>query len=103
MRTRLFTLAWAFVIFVAGYDALFAWNHRELFSLWEMNPVARWVAGLFGLGTVLILKSLAVAFGASVGAYCHHRRHPLELPYTLLVSSVHFALSVHYVVGQLIS
>jgi hypothetical protein len=103
MRTRLFLLAWAFVIVVAAYDGFFAWDHREQFTFWEMNPIACWVARLFGLGVVLLGKSMAVAFGASVAAYCHQRRHPLETPYTLVVSGLHLVLSVHYLIGQLVS
>jgi hypothetical protein len=102
MRARLYTLAWVFIILVAIYDSGFAWVHREQFLFWELNPFARWIASLFGLGVVLLLKSVAVAFGAGVAAYCHQRHHRLEGPYTLFVSGVHLALSLHYLIGQLV-
>jgi hypothetical protein len=102
MRTKLFVLAWTFVILVAAYDSFFAWDHRDQFAFWEVNPVARWLDQLFGLAGVLVVKIIALAFGALVAAYCQQRRHRLAAPYTLLVSGVHLALSVHYLVGQLI-
>jgi hypothetical protein len=102
MRTKLFLLAWTFVILVAAYDSFFAWDHRDQFALWEMNPIACWVARLFGLGAVLLVKIATIAFGASVATYCHQRRHSLEAPYTLVVGGLHLALSVHYLIGQLI-
>jgi hypothetical protein len=97
MRTSWFAAAWAFVLGVAGYDVLFAWHFRDGFLNWELNPVARWAAGLYGLGAVFIAKALAVVFAAAVGMYCHQRRHRLEAPYTFTVGGVHLLLSLHYV------
>jgi hypothetical protein len=96
MRTALTTAAWLFVLAVATYDASFAWSHRAGFDLWEMNPVAVWAARLFGLGAVLLAKFLCIAFATWVAAYCHQRRHRLEMPYTFLVGILHVALSLHY-------
>jgi hypothetical protein len=99
MKTALTSVAWVFVLAVATYDASFAWNHRTSFEIWEMNPVAVWAARLFGLGAVLLAKFLTLVFATWVAAYCHQRRHRLEMPYTFLVGSLHFALSLHYYLG----
>jgi hypothetical protein len=101
MRSPLFALAWVFVVAVAAYDVHFAWYYRECFDAWEMNPLARWGARLGGLEAVLALKAGLLLFAVAVAAYCHCRRHWLEVPYTLIVGSVHLVLSVHYLVGEL--
>jgi hypothetical protein len=101
MRTALYTLAWVFVISVGVYDAVFAWHYRAGFQSWELNPVARWAAGTYGLGAVLALKTFAIAFAALVAVYCHRRRHPIEAPYTAVVGGVHLMLSVHYLLAHL--
>jgi hypothetical protein len=101
MRTTLFVLAWAFVLGVAAYDAHFAWRYRSAFDAWELNPLARRVAGACGLLAVLGLKAGLLAFAALVGLYCHLCRHRLAVPYTLTVSGVHLALSLHYLLGGL--
>jgi hypothetical protein len=38
-----------------------------------------------------------------VAVYCHFRRHYLEIPYTLIVSGIHLVLSLHYLMGHVIS
>jgi hypothetical protein len=102
MKNTLLVLAWTFILVIAGYDVYFAWQYRECFHLWEMNPVARWIAQDFGLTFVFGLKIAFLAFGLSVAAYCHFRRHYLELPYTLIISGIHLLLSLHYVMGHMI-
>jgi hypothetical protein len=103
MRTALTTFAWIFVLAVAVYDAFFAWHHRFTFELWELNPVAVWVAHLYGLRVVILAKFLVLTFAASVAVYCHHRRHPLEVPYSLLIGLLHAGLWLHYCFGGLLA
>jgi hypothetical protein len=100
MRNVFLVLAWVFVVFVAVYDVYFAWENRAFFHVWELNPFARWIAQGFGLNVLFLLKILMLGFGAVVAAYCHLRRHYLELPYTLIGSAVHLLLSLHYLIGQ---
>ena len=101
MRITLFTLAWAFIAAVAAYDVYFAWHYRAFFQEWELNPVARWAVGQWGLGAVAVLKVALLSFALGVAAYCHHRRHRLEVPLTLVVGGAHLMLTVRYLFGQL--
>lgn len=102
MRNMIFVFAWTFVLMIAGYDAYFAWQYRAGFHAWELNPVARWLAQGYGLRFVLGLKIALLAFGISVAAYCHFRRHYLELPYTLIVSGIHVLLTLHYALARVL-
>lgn len=101
MKNKFLVLAWAFILIIAGYDVYFAWQYRAGFHLWELNPVARWIAHDFGVTFVLVLKIVLLVFGISVAVYCHSRRHYLELPYTLIISGIHFLLSLHYMMGHI--
>jgi hypothetical protein len=101
MRPTLFVLAWVFVLGIAAYDVYFAWQYRVAFHEWELNPVARWAAGLYGLGAVVALKAALLTFALGVAWHCHRIRHRLEVPYTLFVGGVHLLLSVHYLVAHL--
>jgi hypothetical protein len=101
MRNLVLVLAWLFVLLVAGYDVYFAWQYREVFHVWEANPVARWIAEGYGLAAVFGLKTVLLGFAVAVAAYCHYRRHRLEVPYTLTVWAVHLGLSLHYLIGLL--
>jgi hypothetical protein len=101
MRTTLFALAWAFILVVAAYDVSFAWHYRAGFAAWELNPVARWVAALYGLGTVFAFRVAVILFAAGLAIYCHRRRHRLAVPYTLVMGGMHLLLSLHYLVGHL--
>jgi hypothetical protein len=101
MRNVFLVLAWCFVLSVASYDVYFAWRYRAVFDVWELNPLARWMAQCYGLAAVFGFKITLLGFAVVVAALCHHYRHRLELPYTLIVSGVHVVLSVHYVLGQL--
>jgi hypothetical protein len=101
MRNAVLLLAWVFVILVAAYDVYFAWQYREVFAVWEENPLARWVAQGYGLAAVFGMKTVLLGFAVAVGAYCHYRRHRLEVPYTLTVWAMHLALSLHYLIGQM--
>jgi len=96
----LFGLAWAFVAVVAVYDVSFAWYYRANFHDWELNPLAREVARLHGLGALFGLKAAGLGFAVIVAGYCYRCRHWLTVPYTVLASSVHLALSLHYLVGH---
>ncbi len=102
MKNKVVVLAWAFVLVIAGYDVYFAWQYRAGFDIWEMNPVARWVAQDFGLTSLFILKIAFLGFGMLVAVYCRFRRHYLEIPYTLAVSGIHLVLSLHYLMGHMI-
>ena len=96
-----FSLLWAFIPAVATYDICFAWYYRAVFHVWEVNPVARWLAGLGGLGAVFGFKAVLIIFAGLVAVYCYRSRHWLSTPYTAFVSGVHFLLSLHYLFGQL--
>jgi DNA polymerase len=102
MKNTLFVLCWAFILFVAGYDVYFAWYYRAFFRDWELNPLARWIAQDYGLIAVFVVKMILLGFIVAVASYCHFRRHYLDLPYTLVVSGIHFLLSIHYVVMQVV-
>jgi hypothetical protein len=95
-----FSLAWVFIFAVAAYDVYFAWQYRAIFHHWEMNPVARWMATIGGIGAVFGFKAVMIGFAGVVGAYCYRCRHWLTVPYTAFVSGIHFLLSLHYVVNQ---
>jgi hypothetical protein len=102
MRKWLFGLAWAFILGVAAYDAYFAWRYAAVFDVWEINPLARFVAGQFGLGAILALKVLLLTFAAVVAVICHHsRRRVTTLLFTACVGAVHLALALNYLVGYL--
>jgi hypothetical protein len=96
-----FRLAWVFVVLVTAYDIHFAWRYRAGFTSWELNPVARWVATLYGLETVLALKIAAIGFALVVAIYCDRYRHYLARPYTLIVGAVHLCLSCQYLLGYI--
>ncbi|HTU17097.1 MAG TPA: hypothetical protein VMG10_03480 [Gemmataceae bacterium] len=100
MKNTLLVLAWVFVFFVAGYDVYFAWQYRAVFHTWELNPLARWIVHDYGLNTLFLFKMVMFGFVVAVAAFCHFRRHYLELPYTLIVSGIHLLLSLHYVIGR---
>lgn len=100
MKNMFFALAWVFILAVYTYDVYFAWQYRSAFQLWELNPLARWIANDYGLNVLFLFKWLLLGFVVAVAGYCHLRRHYLELPYTLIISVVHLMLSVHYVIGH---
>jgi hypothetical protein len=102
MARVLFGSAWAFVLGVASYDAFFAWQYRAVFDTWELNPLARGVAHLYGFGGVFALKVGTTAFAAGLAAYCYHCRHRLTLAYTACVSGIHLLLSLHYLASYLL-
>jgi hypothetical protein len=77
----------------------FAWHHQAAFHDWELNPFAREVARLHGLGAVFGFKAAGVGFAAVVAAYCYRCRHWLTVPYTVFTSGIHLALSLHYLIG----
>jgi hypothetical protein len=95
-----FSLSWTFIFAVAAYDVYFAWQYRAVFRTWEMNPGARWVAGVGGLGAVFGAKAILLCFAAGVGACCYRNRHWLSTPYTGFVLAVHLLLSLQYVLGH---
>jgi len=95
-------LAWAFIVGVAAYDTYFAWQHWAVFDAWEMNPLARWVAGHFGFGVLCGFKAAAVAFSALVAVACYrYRRWLTTCIYTTVVGGLHLGLSLLYVFGLL--
>ena len=101
MRRPFFVLAWLFVVLVALYDSYFAWRYRAVFQLWEINPLARWMAGNWGLTAVLTLKMTLIFFALGVAFYCRYLRHRLEVPYTLVIGGVHLTLGAQYIAGFL--
>jgi hypothetical protein len=101
MRKTLFWLAWLFILGVAAYDLYFAWHYRAVFDLWELNPVARWMAGIYGVRAVIAAKAILIGFVVSVAAYCSRSHHWLTIPYTAFAGAVHLALSLQYILGYL--
>jgi hypothetical protein len=101
MRKSSFCFAWAFVSIVAAYDVYFAWQYRAEFQVWEINPLARWMAHLFGLWTVFGAKALLLGFATSVAVQCYRCRHRLTLPYTMVVGGIHLGLSLQYLLGHI--
>jgi hypothetical protein len=101
MRKSLFGAAWLFIFAVASYDLYFAWHYRAVFGAWELNPVARWAAELYGLRALFAAKALLTGFIVIVGAYCYRSHHPLTTPYTAFAGAVHHFLSLHYLLGYL--
>lgn len=101
MRGIWFGLLWLFVLGVAIYDAGFAWYYRADMASWEMNPLACWMAGSFGLTAVFGFKFAALAFAAGLATYLHIRRRRLERPLTLGISGAHGALLIHYCISFL--
>ncbi len=99
MGKVLLALAWAFILGVAAYDIYFAWQHRAFFDSWELNPLARWVAGHFGFAALLGFKAAVIGFGGLVAVLCYrHRRRLTACVYTTIVGGLHLGLSLVYVV-----
>jgi hypothetical protein len=96
MRTLIFGLLWTFTNLAAAFDAYFAWRNRAGFESWELNPVVCWLAGLAGLQAVIGFKMVTTVFATALACLCRWRRHWLEMPYTLIVTSVFLSLSVYY-------
>ena len=102
MRKWWFGLAWAFILAVAAYDAYFACQYAPVFDIWEMNPLARFGASHLGLGAVVGIKAILLAFATVVALICHRsRRRVTALLFTTCVGAVHLALALQYVVGYL--
>jgi hypothetical protein len=101
LRTILFSLTWLLILLSAAYDTYFAWQYRAVLEAWEMNPFILWLAGVGGLASVFLFKLGTMIFSTILAAVCHHRRHRLEIPFTLIVGGVYFVLSFHYLVSQL--
>lgn len=100
LRTIFFIFAWVFIFLAATYDTYFAWQYRAVLNDWELNPFILWLAGVGGLASVFTLKLFTIFFSTGMAIYCHRRRHRWEIPFTLVVGSVYFALLVHYVMSQ---
>jgi hypothetical protein len=94
-----FGLLWVFVAAVAIYDAAFAWVYRAGIQSWEMNPLACWMAGSYGLPAVFGFKFAALAFALGLAIYLHIRRRRLERPLTFGISGAHGALMLHYCIS----
>jgi hypothetical protein len=101
LRTALFSLIWILILLAASYDAYFAWQYRAVLDAWEMNPFILWLAGIGGLASVFLFKLFSMVLSTAVAIHCHHRRHRLEIPFTLVVAGVYFLLSFHYLVSHL--
>jgi hypothetical protein len=97
MRRVVFAAAWAFVFAAAAYDAHFAWRYREVLQSWELNPLARWTWGQFGMPALLGLKFVGLAYALGLAVYCYRRHSPLQWPLTVVTACVYVVLSLHYV------
>jgi hypothetical protein len=102
-RTILFGTAWTLIILSASYDAYFAWQYRAVLDAWEMNPLMLWLAGVGGLASVFLFKLFAMTLSTALAIFCHHRRHRLEIPFTVVIGGAYFALSFHYLLSHLLS
>jgi hypothetical protein len=91
-----FGLAWGFVFAVAAYDVYFAWEHRDTFMEWELNPAARWGSEHFGLPAVFTFKFAGLILAAFVAAWCLSRRRRSGLYMTLITASAHAILLFLY-------
>jgi hypothetical protein len=100
-RTVLFSLTWVLILLSAAYDCYFAWQYRAVLEAWEMNPFILWLAGVGGLASVFLFKLCTMIFSTVLAAVCHHRRHRLEIPFTVIVGGAYFILSFHYLISQL--
>jgi hypothetical protein len=100
-RTLLFTGIWMLIFLSASYDAYFAWQYRAVLDVWEMNPFVLWLAGVGGLASVFAFKLFSMVFSAVLAAYCHSRRHRLEVPFTAIIGGAYFVLSFHYLISHL--
>ncbi len=101
LRTILFIFVWTCIFLAESYDTYFAWHYREVLADWELNPFILWLAGVGGLASVFLFKLSVIIYSTSLAAYCHHRRHRLEIPFTVVVGGVYFMLSFHYWINQL--
>jgi hypothetical protein len=97
MLRSLFVLAWAFIFLAAAYDTYFAWQYRAVLETWELNPLARWVGGLWGLPAVFGFKFGGLVYAAGLALYCGRRHHWMQWPLTLVITGAYAALSLHYV------
>jgi hypothetical protein len=100
-RTIIFGLAWAFILLAAAYDTYFAWQYWSVLDAWEMNPVIVWLASYAGLPGVFTFKLFSMVFSTGLAIFCHHRRHRLEIPFTLVIGGAYFLLSFHYIMSYL--
>jgi hypothetical protein len=101
MRTVCLILIWAFVFYVALDDSHFAWQHRDELPAWELNPVARWMAAGFGVGTLLGFKVAGLAFAFAIATYCRMRQPGLGRWLTLVVGAAYLFLFLHYSANRL--
>jgi hypothetical protein len=99
-RTVLFAFVWLLIFLSASYDTYFAWHYRAVLDYWELNPFVLWLAGVGGLASVFAFKLFAMVFSAVLAAYCHHRRHRLEIPFTAIIGTAYLLLSFHYLLSN---
>ncbi len=62
MKTILMSLCWTFVFMVTTYDIAFAWEYRELITMWEDNPIALLMIDQVGLIPTLSFRALTIIF-----------------------------------------
>lgn len=97
----LFASAWLFILAAAAYDSHFAWRFRDELPRWELNALARSLAGAAGLGVVIALKLswLAGVFGLAV--YCRRRHQQLAGWLTGAIGAAYALLALYYLIGQI--
>jgi len=98
VRRGIFLAAvWSFVVVAAAYDSYFAWREQAAIDAWEMNPVARWTAGMLGLQVLIGFKAVGIAYGLGLAVFCHRHHNRLGRRLTTTVGSAYFLLSAYYV------
>src|SRR5262245_3624812 len=74
MKVSIFWFLWVFVFLAAAYDSYFAYSYREVLDQWEVNPLVRRCAPIFGLPAVFGVKAIGLGFAAGLATYCRRRR-----------------------------
>ena len=85
--------AWIFVLAVTVFDIRWAVQYQDTASLWESNPLMRWVMGHYGVWAAAAARLGTVAFAASLMPLAPRR---CQITATLTLTSVHFYLALTY-------
>jgi hypothetical protein len=89
--------AWLFVIAVTVFDVRWALRYRETITIWEANPIMRWVVSAFGVWAAGIARLATVAFGASLMPVAP-RRWQVAATVTIVVAHLYLAATYAQIV-----